>query len=93
MQKKSSKITKNCQKHQKTPAIPTNQLTRTTNISFSHFMYRLWGLQRREVLKSILHCNWEIFISPGNSSDAPILYNMIVLASCSTVWSRERKEK
>ena len=34
----------------------------------SHYEHRLWGFQRRKVLKSILHCNWEIFISPGNSS-------------------------
>ena len=70
-QKKSSKITKNCQKHQKTqksPAIPFNQLICTTNMIVSHFLHWLWGLQWRKVLKSILHCNKEIFISPGNSS-------------------------
>ena len=39
MQRKPSKFTKNHQKHQKTPkppAIPTNQLTCTTNMIFSH---------------------------------------------------------
>ena len=46
----------------------TNQLTCTTNMILSHYVHRLWGLQKRKVLKSILHCNWEIFISPGNSS-------------------------
>ena len=48
--------------------MPTNQLTCTTNMILSHYRHRLWGLQRSKVLKSILHCNWEIFISPGNSS-------------------------
>ena len=49
----------------------TNQLTCTTNMILSHYVHRLWGLQKRKVLKSILHCNWEIFISPGNSSVTP----------------------
>ena len=35
----------------------------------SHFMHRLWGLRKRKVLKSILHCICKIFISPGNSSE------------------------
>ena len=59
------------------PAMTTNQLTCTTNMILSHYMHRLWGLQRSKVLKSILHCNWEIFISPGNSSDV-IFVNSII---------------
>ena len=58
----------NCKYTKISPAMPTNQLTCTTNMILSHYMHRLWGLQRSKVLKSILHCNWEIFISPGNSS-------------------------
>ena len=48
--------------------MPTNQLTCTNNMILSYYINGLWGLQRRKVLNSILHCNWEIFISPGNSS-------------------------
>ena len=46
----------------------TNNLICTTNMNLSHYMHRLWGSQKRKVLNSILHCNLEIFISPGNSS-------------------------
>ena len=52
----------------------TNQLTCTTNMILVHYMHRLWGLQRSKVLKPILHCNWKIFISPGNSSETEIIY-------------------
>ena len=64
---KSPQIIKNTKRHQKSPAIPTNQLT-CTNMIVGHILHLLWGLQRRKVLKSISHCNKEIFISPGNSS-------------------------
>ena len=67
----AEEIIKNHQKSKyikKSPAMPTNQLTCTTNMILSHYRHRLWGLERRKVLNSILHCNWEIFISPGNSS-------------------------
>ena len=57
----------NCKYTKISPAMPTNQLTCTTNMILSHYMHRLWGLQRSKVLKSILHCSWEIFISPGSS--------------------------
>ena len=71
MRKKSSIIIiKNTRIHQKPPAVPTNQLTCSTNMVLSHYMHRLGGLQRRKVLKSVLHCIKEIFISPGNSSGA-----------------------
>ena len=49
--------------------MPTNQLEFTTTMILCHYKQGLWGLQRSKVLKSILHCNWEILISPGNSSD------------------------
>ena len=48
------------------------QPTWTTNMVISHFMHRLWGLRKRKVLKSILHCICKIFISPGNSSGREI---------------------
>ena len=63
--KNHQKITKN---HQQPPTMATNNLICTTNMNLSHYMHRLWGLQKRKVLNSILHCNLEIFISPGNSS-------------------------
>ena len=70
--KKPQKITKNHQKitknHQKSSTTPTNQLMCTTNMIISHYMHQLWGLQRWKVFNSILLSNWEIFISPGNSS-------------------------
>ena len=58
----------NCKYTKISPAMPTSELTCTTNMILSHYMHRLWGLQRSKVLKSILHCSWEILISPGNSS-------------------------
>ena len=67
-QEKIIKNHQNCKYTKISPAMPTNQLTCTTNMILSHYMHRLWGLQRSKVLKSILHCSWEIFISPGNSS-------------------------
>ena len=54
--------------HQWWPGIPNNQPTWTTSMVLSHFMQRPWGLRKRKVLKSILHCICMIFISPGNSS-------------------------
>ena len=60
--------------HKKSPAMTTNQLTCTTNMSVvSNFLHRLWGLQRRKVLKFILHCNWKILISHGNNSASEFL--------------------
>ena len=64
--------------------MPTNQLICTTNMILSHYMHRLWGLQRRKVLKSILHCNWEIFISLGNSSALVMLSQF--RATVVTLW-------
>ena len=72
-QEKIIKNHQNCKYTKISPAMPTNQLTCTTNMILSHYMHRLWGLQRSKVLKSILHCNWEIFISPGNSSELLLL--------------------
>ena len=55
--------------HKWWPGIPNNQPTWTSNKVLNHFVPRLWGLHKRKVLKSILHCICKIFISPGNSSD------------------------
>ena len=38
-------------------------------------MHWLWGLRKRKVLKSILHCICMIFISPGNSSALSLFWN------------------
>ena len=54
--------------HKWWPGIPNNQPTWTSNKVLNHFVPRLWGLHKRKVLKSILHCICKIFISPGNSS-------------------------
>ena len=53
---KPPKIVKNTKRHHKSPAIPTNQSTCTTNMIPSHLMHWLWGLQRRT----------EVYISPKN---------------------------
>ena len=53
-------------------------------------MHRLWVLRNWKVLKSILHCIWKIFTSPGNSSDRAVRLGS-QLGNCSHTGRQKRQ--